>query len=172
MDPRICIARFLFDGAGQQTVRTPHVGCSTSVFSFNSRTVGQTRRFEHRAGLVNTAASIGGESVRECAMLHQHIAVICVQNRDDERTDRFVVFSSALPVADWRQWPQSMPHDVTCTTLIGEAQVRSELATGGLSAEEIDARVSRARAFKTTTTSDTLFDDWVNAISRLLPRQH
>ena len=103
-------------------------------------------------------------------MHDEHIAVICVQTRDDERTERFVVFLSALPVADWRQWPQSIPTGVKCTTLIGEAQVRLELATSGLSAEEIDARVSRARAFKTTTTSDILFDDWVNAISRSLPR--
>src|SRR5437870_3910417 len=104
-------------------------------------------------------------------MHHEHIGVMCVQTRDDERTERFVVFSSALPLADWRRWPQSMPSDVTCTGLISDAEVRSELVTSGLSAEEIDGRISRARAFKTTTTSDTLMEDWVNAIRRSLPRQ-
>jgi hypothetical protein len=104
-------------------------------------------------------------------MHHEHIAVICVQTRDDERTERFVVFSSALPLADGRQWPQSMPSDVTCTGLISDAEVRSELATSGLSAEDVDARVSRARVFKATTTSDTLMKERVNAIRRSLPRQ-
>src|SRR5438876_9839603 len=104
-------------------------------------------------------------------MHHEHIALICVQTRDDERTERFIVFSSALPLADWRRLPQSMPSDVTCTGLISDAEVRSELATSGLSAEDIDARVSRARAFKTTTTSDTLMEDSLNAIRRWLPRQ-
>ena len=104
-------------------------------------------------------------------MLHEHIAVICVQTGDDERTERFVVFSSALPLADSRRWPQSMPGDVTCTALIGDADVRSELAAAGLPAEGIEARVSQSRAFKTTMTSHSLAEDWVKAIRRSLPRQ-
>lgn len=104
-------------------------------------------------------------------MQHEHIAVICVQMRNDDRTERFVVFSSALPLDDRRRWPQRMPTDVACTGLIGEDEVRSELAASGLSAEGIDARVSRARVFKTTTTSPTLLEDWVNAVRRSLPRR-
>jgi hypothetical protein len=108
--------------------------------------------------------------VRESAMQQEHIAVICVQTRNDERTERFVVFSSALPLDDRRRWPQRMPTDVACTGLISEDEVRSELAARGLSAEGIDARVGRSRAFKTTTTSATLMEDWVNAVRRSLPQ--
>jgi hypothetical protein len=101
-------------------------------------------------------------------MLHKHVSVICVQARDDERTERFVVFSSELPPREWRTWPQSAHSSMTCIGLIRDEEVRAELASSGLSAEEIDAHVTRARAFKTTTTSETLSQDWVNAIRRTL----
>jgi hypothetical protein len=101
-------------------------------------------------------------------MLHKHVSLICVQARDDERTERFVLFTSALPPRDWRTWPESAHRSVTCTGLIRDEEARAELASGGLSAEEIDAYVTRARAFKTTTTSETLSHDWVNAIRRTL----
>ena len=101
-------------------------------------------------------------------MLHKHVSVICVQAGDGERTERFVVFTSALPLRAWRTWPESARRSVTCAGPIGDEEARAELASGGLSAEEIDAHVTRARAFKTTTTSETLSHDWVNAIRRTL----
>jgi hypothetical protein len=101
-------------------------------------------------------------------MLHKHVSVVCVQARDDERTERFGVFSSELPPRDWRTWPQSAHSRMTCIGLIRDEEVRAELASSGLSAEEIDAHVTRARAFKTTTTSETLSHNWVNAIRRTL----
>jgi len=104
-------------------------------------------------------------------MLHEHIGVICVQIGDDEQTERFVVFSSALPLADSRRRPPSMPGDVTCTGLIDEAEVRRELAAGGLTAEDLDTNVSRARAFRTTATSGALLEGWVTAVKRSLPAQ-
>jgi hypothetical protein len=99
-------------------------------------------------------------------MLHAHLSVICVQVRDDERTERFVVFSSALPPRDWPAWPASARGRVTCTGLLRDEEARSTLASGGLPHETIDAHIARARAFKTTTTSETLFEDWVSAIRR------
>jgi hypothetical protein len=101
-------------------------------------------------------------------MLHKHVSVFCVQVRDDERTERFVVFSSALPPRDWRTWPESAQSSVTCTGLLRDEEARSELASGGLDAEAVDAHITRARAFKTTTTSNTLSADWVNAIRRTI----
>ena len=102
-------------------------------------------------------------------MLHAHIGVICVQVRDDEQTERFVVFSSALPLADSRRRLSSMPNDVTCTGLIDEAGVRRELSGGGITAEDLNARINRARGFKTTATSRALLENWVTAVKRALP---
>jgi 7-keto-8-aminopelargonate synthetase-like enzyme len=88
--------------------------------------------------------------MRESVMQHEHIAVICVQTRNDERTERFVVFSSALPLDDRRGWPEGMPTDMACTGLISEDEVRSELAARGLSAEGIDARAMKRPSVYTT----------------------
>jgi hypothetical protein len=99
-------------------------------------------------------------------MLHKHVSVICVQVRDDQRTERFVVFSSPLPPRDWRTWPQSAHSSVACTGLLRDEEARAELTSGGLEADAIDAHITRARAFKTTTTSATLSENWVNAIRR------
>ena len=99
-------------------------------------------------------------------MLHAHVSVICVQVRDDERTERFVVFSSALPPRDWPTWPESARSRVTCTGLLRDGEALSALASEGLPPGTIEAHIARARAFKTTTTSETLFEDWVSAIRR------
>ena len=56
-------------------------------------------------------------------MLHKHVSVICVQARDDERTERFVVFSSELPPRGWCTWPQSAHSSMTCIGLIRDDQL-------------------------------------------------
>lgn len=89
-------------------------------------------------------------------MAEQRISVVCVQVRDDEQTERFVVISS----------PFSHLKDIRCSELLMESAARAELAVMGLERDELESRIQSARAFKTTTTSETLMADWTRALRR------
>jgi hypothetical protein len=80
------------------------------------------------------------------------VGVVCVQVRDDVTTERFVVCSSDSASSDWVRG-QTAPKDARCSGLVEVVEARGELRKTG-----------RARAFKTTTTSDTLFEDWARSL--------
>ncbi len=92
------------------------------------------------------------------------VGVVCVQVRDDERTERFVVCSSAS-AANWVPG-ESAPQDTRCSGLVEELEAREELRKMGLDEAHIESHIQRARTFKTTTTSETLFEDWVRSLPR------
>jgi len=78
-------------------------------------------------------------------MTYDMFWVICVQVQDDERSERFILAS-----AD----PQLPPEAMTVSLPLIETDIRKELETRGLRAEQVESHVQHARAFKTRTTSN------------------
>ena len=71
--------------------------------------------------------------------------VICVQVQDDERSERFILAS-----AD----PQLPPESMKVSLPLIESDIRKELETRGLRADDVESHIQHARAFKTQTTSN------------------
>jgi hypothetical protein len=74
--------------------------------------------------------------------------VLCAQVAGDERSERFILVAADLsrPGKDF----------VRASLPLVEIDIRDELAKAGLRSDQIDDHIQKARAFKTTTTTN----DW------------
>jgi hypothetical protein len=79
------------------------------------------------------------------------VLVFCVQREGDEESERFVFAGLDLEGAVHRSPP------------LREHELRHELTTLGLADTTIDEYVQKARAFKTTTTTNDWWDGMFGA---------